>query len=158
MDTGRHRMMPSWRAGRRIIVGKKSLRGVTFVELMIVIVIIGIMASIAYPQYREFVARAKRAEAKAALLKLAQNQERFYLTNSTFTKDMTKLGFSGDSGVITDSGTYSVSVTAADASNFTAVATYRNDDDEKNKCLTFSITGADLRESTPDTNCWTRTR
>ena len=151
-------MMPSTQPRRRLIIGRKALRGVTFIELMIVIVIVGIMATIAYPQYREFVARAKRSEAKAALLKLAQNQERFYLNNNTFTDDLTRLGFQTDDNDVTDSGSYSVSVTAADASNFTAVATYLKDDNERTKCLTFSITGADLRTSGPDGDCWTRTR
>ena len=69
-------------------------RGITLMELMIVVVIVGIMAAIAYPNYRDFAARAKRTEAKAILLEIAQNQERFYLNNNTFTTDMTQLGFS----------------------------------------------------------------
>lgn len=136
----------------------RKLRGITLIELMIVIVIIGIMATIAYPEYREFAARAKRVEAKAALLQIAQQQETFYLSNNSFTNDMTNLGFSGSSNVITDSESYSVSVTAADASNFTATATYRFDDAEKAKCETFSIDGRGQKTSTPDTDCWERTR
>ena len=127
-------------------------------ELMIVVVIIGILAAIAYPNYRDFTARAKRNEAKAALLKIATNQERFYLNNNTYTTDMTNLGFSGAGAVITDSTTYSVSVTTADASNFTAVATYQPADNEASKCLTFQITGRSVRTSAPYTDCWTRTR
>lgn len=136
----------------------RKLRGITLIELLIVIVIIGIMASIAYPQYREFAARAKRVEAKAALLQIAQQQETFYLSNNSFTNDMTNLGFSGSSNVITDSESYSVSVTSADSSNFTAVATYRFDDTEKAKCETFTIDGRGQKSSTPDTDCWERTR
>ena len=56
-----------------------AMRGITLIELMVVVVIIGLMAVIAYPNYREFVARANRNEAKAALLRIATNQERFYL-------------------------------------------------------------------------------
>ena len=136
----------------------RKLRGITIIELMIVIVIIGIMASIAYPQYREFAARAKRTEAKSALLQIAQNQERFYLSNSTFTNDMQNLGFPDSSGFITDSESYSVSVTAANSNDFTAVATYQFDDAEKARCETFTITGGGQRTSTPQTDCWSRTR
>lgn len=136
---------------------RKYMGGVTLLELMIVVVIIGILASIAYPNYREFVARAKRNEAKAALLQIAQNQERFYLQNNTYTLDMTQLGFPDDP-FITDTESYSVNVTAADANDFTAVATYQRPDAEKDKCQTFSIDGRGGKTSLPDDNCWIRTR
>ena len=45
---------------------RKSMRGVTLMELMIVVVILGILAVVAYPNYRQYAARAKRTEAKAA--------------------------------------------------------------------------------------------
>jgi len=134
------------------------MQGVTLLELMIVVVIVGILAAIAYPNYRDFTARAKRNEAKAALLKLAINQERFYLSNNTYTTDLTDLGFATDCPLITDSTTYSVCITAADASNFTAVATYQPTDAEVDKCLTFQITGRGVRTSAPYADCWTRTR
>ena len=136
----------------------RKMQGITLLELMIVVVIIGILAAIAYPNYRDFTARAKRNEAKAALLKIAVNQERFYLNNNSYTTDMTNLGFSGSGPVISDSSTYSINITAADASNFTAVATYQPSDNEASKCLTFQITGRGVKTSAPYTDCWTRTR
>ncbi len=136
---------------------RKYMGGVTLLELMIVVVIMGLLASIAYPNYREFVARAKRNEAKAALLQIAQNQERFYLQNNTYTLDMTELGFPMDP-FITDTESYSVRVTAADANDFTAVATYQRADAELAKCATFNIDGRGGKTSLPDDNCWIRTR
>lgn len=136
---------------------RKYMRGVTLLELMIVVVIVGILAAIAYPSYREFMARAKRTEAKAALLKIATNQERFYLQNNVFTTDLTQLGFTA-SPYTTDTGTYLVTVGAADASNYTATALYQNADAEADKCLTFGIDGRGIKSSTPHTDCWTRTR
>jgi type IV pilus assembly protein PilE len=142
--------------GRRI----KSQFGITLLELLIVLVIIGIMAAIAYPNYRQYAARAKRNEAKAALLLIAQNQERFYLQNNTYTTDMTQLGFAAAGANLTDSGTYSVSVTAADANNFSAVALYQKADDEAGRCPTFTIDGRGGKTSPDGTyaDCWTRTR
>jgi len=136
---------------------RRTMRGVTLMELMIVVVIIGILAALAYPNYREFVARAKRTEARAALLKIATNQEKYYLQNNTFTSDLTNLGFGADP-YTTDSGTYLVSITAADASNFTAEAAYIPADGEASKCNLFSIDGRGQKTSDPDTDCWTRTR
>ncbi len=136
---------------------RKHMHGMTLMELMIVVVIIGIITAIAFPNYRQFVARAKRTEAKAALLQIATNQERFYLQNSTFTTDMTMLGFQADP-FITNSDSYSISVTAADASDYTAVATYQFTDEESNKCNTWQINGRGTKTSAPYTDCWTRAR
>ena len=134
------------------------MRGITLLELMIVVVIVGLLAVIAYPNYREFLARAKRNEAKAALLKIATNQERFYLQNNTFTCDMTQLAFPAGAGFVTDSGSYTVDVTACNAANFSAQAAYNLGGTEAGKCGFFTIDGRGTRVSNPDPDCWTRTR
>ncbi len=147
-------------SGRRISELRlyRKMQGITLMELMIVVIIVGILAVVAYPNYRDFAARAKRNEAKAALLKIATQQERFYLNNNTYTTDMTQLGFSGASMVISDSKSYTINVGAASPNNFTATATYNNADNEASKCLTFTIDGRGTRTSGPYTDCWTRTR
>lgn len=134
------------------------MRGITLLELMIVVVIIGFMAVLAYPNYRGFVERAKRNEAKAALLRIATNQERFYLQNNVFTCDMTQLGFPAAAGFVTDSEAYTVDVTACNAANFTAQAAYNMGGVEAGKCALFQIDGRGTRISNPDGDCWTRTR
>lgn len=136
----------------------KYMRGVTLMELMIVVVIVSILTAIAYPNYREFVARAKRNEAKSCLLQISTLQERFYLQNNVYTADMTNLGFAAAANNLTDSGSYSCNVTAANANTFTAVATYQNADAEAGKCLTFNIDGRGQKTSAPAADCWTNTR
>ncbi|KKM94367.1 hypothetical protein LCGC14_1198990, partial [marine sediment metagenome] len=56
---------------------------------MIVVAIIGIIASIAYPSYQEQVRQTRRANAQANLMELASYMERFYTQNFTYvgTKD-----------------------------------------------------------------------
>ena len=136
---------------------KHNLRGITLIELMIVVVVVSILAAIAFPNYQEFSARAKRNEAKAALLQIATNQERFYLNNNTFTLDMTALGFSADP-FTTETGSYVIDVTAADATNFSATATYQLGGSEASKCLTFTVDGRGAKTSGPQADCWERTR
>ena len=132
----------------------RHMRGITLLELMIVVVIIGIMASIAYPSYRDAAARAKRNEARSALLAIATNQERHYLQNNTYTAGLADVGVAP----MTETGTYAIAITNADASNFTATATYQNGDAEAGKCLTFQIDGRGNKSSAPQPDCWTRTR
>ena len=50
--------------------------GFTLIELMIVLAIVGILSAIAFPSYTKYVAKGKRAEARAALLESAQYMER----------------------------------------------------------------------------------
>ncbi|MBX9935878.1 MAG: type IV pilin protein [Burkholderiaceae bacterium] len=56
---------------------RKKHNGFTLIELMIVVAIIGILASVAYPAYTDSVRKGRRAQARTALLELMQQQERF---------------------------------------------------------------------------------
>ena len=135
------------------------MHGITLVEMLVVIVIIAILAAVAYPNYTEFMARAKRTEAKGALLQIATNQERFYLNNRNFTQDLVVLGLGDDVNTYrTDSGAYDVTVNNADASSWDATATFLQGGAEAGKCLTFTIDSTGDRGSAPDTDCWTRSR
>lgn len=58
--------------------------GFTLIELIIVVAIIGILAAVALPSYREHVVRTNRAMAAGCLMEIAQMTERHYATNLTY--------------------------------------------------------------------------
>jgi type IV pilus assembly protein PilE len=58
--------------------------GFTLIELMITVAIVALLAAIAIPSYQDSVWKGKRAEAKAAILKALQAEERYYTQNNTY--------------------------------------------------------------------------
>lgn len=75
---------------------KSNTAGFTLVELMIVIVIIGILAAIAYPSYQESISKARRIDGQAFLMGITNAQERFFTQNNRYTTNLTDLGYSAD--------------------------------------------------------------
>ena len=65
----------------------RALRGFSLIELLVVVVIVAILGLVAIPSYRQYNIRAQRTEAKTALLRLAANQERFYLQNNSYSTE-----------------------------------------------------------------------
>ena len=71
--------LKTWRAIR------KSSAGFTLIELLVVVLIIGILAAIAVPQYFKVVEKGRFAEATACFSTVKGAQERYLLKNNTYT-------------------------------------------------------------------------
>jgi type IV pilus assembly protein PilE len=80
-----------------------SASGFTLIEVMITLAIIAILASIAYPSYTSYVAKGNRAEGRAAVMRMLQDQERWFTQKNTYVAIDQTAGtavlknFSGDS-------------------------------------------------------------
>jgi type IV pilus assembly protein PilE len=141
-------------------------RGVTLIELMIVIVVIAILGSIAVPSYRSYMLRAQRADAKAELLRVRVAQEKFFLQNNRYaTADEFDdpsadggLGFSGTS----EHGHFNVDLTEATATTFTARARATGGQTADSPCQTLTVdelgqhTSADSAGNDTTEQCWRR--
>ncbi len=64
---------------------QKSL-GFTLIELLVVVLIIGILAAVAVPQYEKVVWKTRAAELRTVTRALATAQEAFFLANSTYPR------------------------------------------------------------------------
>lgn len=63
-------------------------RGFTLIELMITVVVVGILAAIAYPSYQTYILKGNRASAQAFLMDAAQRQQQYFLDNRTYAGDI----------------------------------------------------------------------
>jgi type IV pilus assembly protein PilE len=143
-------------------------RGVTLIELLFVMLIVGVLVSIAVPGYRQYILRSHRVEAQAALMNLAVAQEKHYLVCNTYTSAIDGapdidcaagrgLGF-GDfdadtDGLQTENGWYTIRIDEADAETFTATAVATGGQADDVACATLSIDAAGRRNGGSD-ECW----
>ena len=68
-----------------------SNKAFTLIELLVVVLIIGILAAIALPQYQKAAEKAKLTQAIAVVKAMADAQERFFVANGEYTRDMEQL-------------------------------------------------------------------
>ncbi len=134
-------------------------RGFTLIELMIVVAILGVLASIALPAYQQSVRSGARSEAQSLLVQVAANQERFYSDNNSYSTNANPLASPAVATITSESGLYQVGVAACGggtiATCFVATATPQGNQ-TADACTTLTITNTGLKGATGDSveNCW----
>ena len=139
---------------RKVPVRAAHMRGITLIELMIVVVIVGMLAAFAYPSYRAQVMKTYRSDGKATLMQVSQQLERCYTRFSSYNNAGCAVVFP----VASPEGHYSVTATALTASAFTLDATPQGPQSSDTKCgvLRLTSTGVEGSQgaSTDTNNCW----
>ncbi|NOQ65525.1 MAG: prepilin-type N-terminal cleavage/methylation domain-containing protein [Methyloprofundus sp.] len=131
-------------------------KGFTMIELMIALVIIGIIASIAFPNYTQYVTQAKRGDAKTALLNALLKQEKYRANHTSY-------GSLSDADIASNSPNsyYKIAINGTPSStSFTVTATPATTDSD---CAIFVInqsgkvlSGTYDSKTAAGVNCWNR--
>ncbi len=123
---------------------------------MIVVAIVGILSSIAYPSYTRHVQKSKRTEAMVALMTAAQVQEKYYSQNLKYAFNKATLGVAdSDLYTITISGFQNAAQTTASSTlahpcvsyTIKAVAKASESQAHDETCREFTITNVGLKDS-----------
>ena len=103
---------------------RKRFHGFSLMEVMIVVVIIGILAALAYPNLEKYLKRARQTEAKTNLSAIYTAQKIYFTLHQSYADDINKLDLSLVQG---DPYTFTME---ASTSTFKAQAEGNIDDDD----------------------------
>ncbi|MEM6640268.1 MAG: type IV pilin protein [Pseudomonadota bacterium] len=139
------------------MMSKRQCAGVSLIELIFVVAIIGIVASLAYPNFQDKARRAKRTDAKVALLGVAAAQEKYFLRNNRYAVNTGELGIDR-----TENGYYDLNISSESASVFTARAAANDTGGQQfdEACQVFQIDEAGRKTANNASNtdnsveCW----
>ena len=103
---------------------RKRFHGFSLMEVMIVVVIIGILAALAYPNLEKYLKRARQTEAKTNLSAIYTAQKIYFSLHQSYVDDINELDLSLAQGL------YTYTIQDASTSTFKAQAEGNIDDDE----------------------------
>jgi len=141
---------------------RRGMRGITLIELLTVMAVVAILGSLAVGAYGRYSLRANRTDATSTLLRIQMAEEKFFLSNNTYTTNFIDppqggLGVLGSS--TTPNGRYTITITAGTSGSIatsyiaTATATGGQTNDDPN-CQILSIDDKGTRSPADSTGCW----
>lgn len=128
----------------------RACRGLTLIELMITVVILGVIAAVAVPAYTQYMQNARRADARLSLLQISNEMEKFYSNNLQYPSSFGQIGMVS----VSPDGFYDLSLTT-NATGFTLTADARSGEAQANDtyCASFTLDSSGEEGGTHD-DCW----
>ena len=144
------------------IAATRRERGVTLIELLIVVTILAILSSLAVGSYRRYMLRANRVEATATLLRIQVAQEKHFLQFNNYANDTATMiadpnaGGLGIAATTTASGSYTIGLAAGATagSTYLATATAIAGQTQDTNCPSFTVNDQNQRTPADSTGCW----
>lgn len=133
---------------------KKNNSGFTLVELMITVLIIGILAAIAYPSYQSQIMRGNRSEGITMLNDAAARQERFFSQNNQYATTTAQLGLASANST---NNLYRLAIARPNTSQYTLTVQPIGTQAKDTTCGNFTLDQAGTRGvsgSTGVNECW----
>jgi len=122
-------------------VASKKVKGMTLIELLLVLALIGILLSLAVPQLMPLIGKTKSLEAQMQLKHLLTLQKNYFYINSKYSNSLDDLGFE-QSKLVTQDGkaNYKIEILEATNKGFTAKASSVTDFDQDGQLNVWQIT------------------
>lgn len=140
-----------------------SQRGFTLIELMVVVVIVALLATVAYPSFMEQIRRSGRAEARAALMEARAREEQYFLDNKAYTGDASLLrlqlaatGSGASAKLLTESGKYDIRIVCGSNCMSYTLSAVPQGAQAQDRCGTLGLSSEGVKSAT-GTNageCW----
>lgn len=136
--------------------------GFTLLEMMIVVAIIALLATIALPSYQDYVRKGRRADAQSFLLEVAARQQHWLVDRRAYSGFVEKAVADGGLGMTAPSNvstfydvTMVVDNTAGTPPTFTVTATPKSGNDQaKDKCGALSVNQSGTKTYSGTGTCW----
>lgn len=126
-------------------------KGMTLIEVLIVVVIIGIIGAIAIPSYNSHIEKSRRVDGQRGLVELQLWLEQYYTENKNYPNTITC-----GSCTLSNEYTYSIKNNGLGADRFVITADVKSTGLQKNDpCKSMSINAAGNKSGKPNTQvCW----
>ncbi len=133
-------------------VHQHKVKGMTLIELLLVLALIGILLSMAVPKLMPLIGRTKSLEAQMQLKHILNLEKNYFYINSKYSNNLDDIGFE-QSKLVTQDGkaNYKIEITEANNKSFVAKASSVTDFDQDGQMNVWQVNAEEeIKEITKD--------